>query len=84
MTTITTCLGLAPLALGLGGKSRIWSPFATSFVWGLAFSMVITLFVIPAGYCIAYDAAAAVRRWRGGALPEADPDSDDATVSSPT
>ncbi|MEY3037938.1 MAG: hypothetical protein RL143_505, partial [Pseudomonadota bacterium] len=35
---------------GLGGKSLIWGPVATSIVWGLGFSSVLTLFVIPLIY----------------------------------
>ncbi|MFQ5489901.1 MAG: efflux RND transporter permease subunit [Phycisphaerae bacterium] len=70
MTTITTCLGLAPLALGLGGKSRIWSPFASSFVWGLTFATLITLFVVPAGFYIIHDAREWVRRLRGAPHPD--------------
>jgi HAE1 family hydrophobic/amphiphilic exporter-1 len=58
MTTITTVLGLAPLALGLGGRSSIWSPFAASFVWGLTFSTIITLLIVPAAYAIAHDVTA--------------------------
>jgi multidrug efflux pump subunit AcrB len=70
MTTITTCLGLAPLALGLGGTSRIWSPFASSFVWGLAFATLITLYVVPAAYCVAHDVAAALQRLRSQSVPD--------------
>ncbi|MFQ5414830.1 MAG: efflux RND transporter permease subunit [Phycisphaerae bacterium] len=55
MTTVTTVVGLAPLALGLGGRSKIWSPFASSFAWGLAFSTVITMLYIPAVYHIIKD-----------------------------
>ncbi len=66
LTTITTVFGLLPLAVGLGGKSRIWSPFASSFVWGLTFATIVTLFIVPAVYCIVQDA---VRLFRG---PETD------------
>ena len=62
LTTITTVLGLAPLALGLGGRSRIWSPFASSFAWGLAFSTLVTLLLVPAVYCITQDVAGLFRR----------------------
>ena len=48
-------LALLPLAIGLGGTSRIWSPFASSFAWGLAFATVVTLFLVPALYCIVHD-----------------------------
>lgn len=50
MTTATTIAGLFSLAVGLGGKSLLWGPVAASIVWGLAFSAVLTLFVIPTLY----------------------------------
>ncbi len=55
LTTITTVLGLLPLALGLGGKSITWTPMATAFSWGLTFATLLTLFVIPAEYLILDD-----------------------------
>ena len=70
LTTVTTVLGLLPLAMGWGGRSKIWSPFASSFVWGLAFSTVLTLVVIPALYHIAWDAVNYVRTRRG--VPQED------------
>lgn len=62
LTTITTVLGLMPLAIGLGGKSETWSPFASSFAWGLAFSTLVTLFIVPAAYCIVQDMTCLFRR----------------------
>ncbi len=50
MTTFTTIAGLFSLAIGLGGKSLLWGPVAASIVWGLAFSSLLTLFVIPTLY----------------------------------
>ena len=50
MTTGTTIAGLFSLAFGLAGKSLLWGPVAASIVWGLAFSSVLTLFVIPVLY----------------------------------
>jgi multidrug efflux pump subunit AcrB len=50
MTTATTIAGLSSLAFGFGGKSLLWGPVAASIVWGLAFSAVLTLFVIPVIY----------------------------------
>ena len=47
ITALTTVAGLFSLATGLGGKSLMWGPVATSIVWGLAFSTVLTLFVVP-------------------------------------
>ncbi|MGJ8692201.1 MAG: efflux RND transporter permease subunit [Thalassotalea sp.] len=50
ITTLTTVAGLFSLASGLGGSSLIWSPVATSIVWGLMCSSFLTLFAIPALY----------------------------------
>jgi multidrug efflux pump subunit AcrB len=50
ITSTTTIAGLFSLAVGLGGKSLIWGPVASSIVWGLGFSTVLTLFVVPLLY----------------------------------
>ena len=50
ITTSTTIAGLFSLAIGLGGESLMWGPVATAIVWGLAFSTILTLFVIPLLY----------------------------------
>ena len=50
MTTTTTIAGLFSLAVGLGGKSLIWGPVASSIVAGLVVASVLTLFIIPTLY----------------------------------
>lgn len=50
MTTVTTIAGLFSLAAGLGGQSLLWGPVASSIVFGLAFSSLLTLFMIPVLY----------------------------------
>ena len=50
ITSLTTIAGLFSLATGLGGKSLIWGPVATAIVWGLAFSTILTLVVVPLLY----------------------------------
>ena len=70
MTTGTTIAGLFSLAFGLAGKSLLWGPVAASIVWGLAFSTVLTLFVIPVLYRFFMHRRPAGRRrwpWRRGA-----------------
>ncbi|MEX2353079.1 MAG: efflux RND transporter permease subunit, partial [Gammaproteobacteria bacterium] len=47
ITSLTTIGGLFSLATGLAGHSLIWGPVATAIVWGLAFSTVLTLIVVP-------------------------------------
>lgn len=53
ITSVTTIGGLFSLASGLAGKSLLWGPVAASIVWGLSFSTVLTLFVIPLLYWMA-------------------------------
>jgi multidrug efflux pump subunit AcrB len=50
MTTGTTIAGLFSLAIGLGGKSLLWGPVASSIVAGLGVASTLTLFVIPTLY----------------------------------
>ncbi|HCZ15150.1 MAG TPA: AcrB/AcrD/AcrF family protein [Candidatus Accumulibacter sp.] len=50
ITTTTTIGGLFSLAFGIGGKSLLWGPVASSIVWGLTFSTVLTLFAVPLLY----------------------------------
>jgi multidrug efflux pump subunit AcrB len=53
ITSVTTIGGLFSLAFGLAGSSLLWGPVAQSIVWGLTFSTVLTLFVIPLLYWMA-------------------------------
>ena len=50
MTTITTVLGLLPLALGLGAGAEIRAPLAIAIVGGLLGATVLTLLVVPVLY----------------------------------
>ena len=50
ITSLTTIAGLFSLATGLAGHSLIWGPVATAIVWGLGFSTLLTLLVIPLLY----------------------------------
>jgi HAE1 family hydrophobic/amphiphilic exporter-1 len=52
MTTLTTILGLLPLALGIGEGSDAQAPLARSVVGGLTASTMITLLLIPAVYSL--------------------------------
>jgi len=55
LTSITTILGVLPLAMGWGGASVSWGPMAASLAWGLAFATILTLFIIPALFSIVDD-----------------------------
>ncbi|MEM1261533.1 MAG: efflux RND transporter permease subunit [Pseudomonadota bacterium] len=50
MTTLTTVAGLFSLAVGLGGKSFVWGPVASSIVAGLLVASTLTLFMVPVLY----------------------------------
>ncbi|MDH5423768.1 MAG: efflux RND transporter permease subunit [Gammaproteobacteria bacterium] len=50
MTTLTTVIGMTPLALGLGEGSEMLQPLAIVTVYGLSFSMLVSLLLLPAFY----------------------------------
>jgi multidrug efflux pump subunit AcrB len=54
LTSVTTIAGLLPTALGLGGRSVVWGPMASTIIFGLIFSTFTALLVIPAMYGIFY------------------------------
>ncbi|HLE56010.1 MAG TPA: efflux RND transporter permease subunit, partial [Rhodothermia bacterium] len=54
MTTLTTIMGLLPLAIGLGAGTEIQAPLARVVIGGLAASTLITLVLIPTVYVSAY------------------------------
>ncbi|MEZ6086269.1 MAG: efflux RND transporter permease subunit [Phycisphaerae bacterium] len=70
LTTITTVVGLAPMAFGVGGYSKIWSPFAMSMCWGITFATILTLGAVPALYYIVEDVKAFLARILGRTLPD--------------
>ena len=47
MTTLTTVLGMVPMAVGNGVGSEMWNSLGTAVAWGLSFSTLVTLFLIP-------------------------------------
>ncbi len=47
LTTLTTTLGLLPMAIGFPSYSLIWGTMASTFVTGLAAATTLTLFIIP-------------------------------------
>lgn len=52
MTTLTTILGMVPMAIGSGEGSEIWKPMGIAVIGGLTFSTVLTLIVVPVMYSL--------------------------------
>ena len=52
MTTLTTVIGMLPLAFGRGEGSEMWHSLGMTVAWGLTFSTIVTLVLIPTIYCI--------------------------------
>jgi HAE1 family hydrophobic/amphiphilic exporter-1 len=59
MTTLTTALGLLPMALGLGEGAEIRTPMAVTVIGGLLVSTALTLIVVPVVYTLIDRRAAA-------------------------
>lgn len=52
MTTLTTVLGMIPMAIGTGEGAEMWNSMGMTVAWGLSISTVVTLILIPVMYCI--------------------------------
>ena len=52
MTSMTTILGMVPMAVGTGVGSEMWRPMGTAVIGGLAMSTVMTLLFVPTMYTI--------------------------------
>ena len=52
MTTLTTILGMVPMALDQGEGSEMWRPLGVSVIGGLTISTVLTLVLVPSLYCM--------------------------------
>jgi HAE1 family hydrophobic/amphiphilic exporter-1 len=52
MTTLTTALGLLPMAIGIGEGSEVRTPMAITVIGGLIVSTLLTLVVIPVVYSL--------------------------------
>lgn len=50
MTSLTTILGMLPLALSTGEGAEVWRPMGIAVIGGLTFSTLLTLLIIPAVY----------------------------------
>lgn len=63
ITSITTVLGLFPLALGLGEGSEFLQPLGVVVFFGLSLATLLTLFIIPCFYTLLHDLFAG--KWIG-------------------
>jgi HAE1 family hydrophobic/amphiphilic exporter-1 len=52
MTTVTTVLGLTPMALGLGRGADLRAPLAIAVIGGLIVATLLTLIVVPVVYSL--------------------------------
>lgn len=52
MTSLTTILGMVPMAIGSGEGAEIWRPMGISVIGGLTMSTLLTLLFVPVMYCV--------------------------------
>jgi len=54
MTSLATIIGLLPMALKMGEGSESYAPLARVLIGGLTVSVLLTIFLVPAGFYLAY------------------------------
>ncbi|WP_263357280.1 efflux RND transporter permease subunit [Acidicapsa ligni] len=54
MTSLATLIGLLPMALKLGEGSESYAPLAQALIGGLTISVLLTVFLVPAGFYLVY------------------------------
>jgi len=54
MTSLATLIGLIPMAAKLGTGTEAYAPLARAIVGGLAVSVVLTMFIVPAAYLVVH------------------------------
>ena len=64
MTTLTTILGMVPMAVSTGQGAEMWRPLGISIIGGLTISTIITLIVVPAVYCAFQGPAIQMARYK--------------------
>ncbi|MDH5590444.1 MAG: efflux RND transporter permease subunit, partial [Gemmatimonadota bacterium] len=74
MTTVTTVLGLFPMALGLGRGSDLRAPLAIAVIGGLTVATALTLVVVP----VVYQGVERARQWAWGSPGEGPGEAGDA------
>ncbi len=74
MTTVTTVLGLTPMALGIGRGADLRAPLAIAVIGGLLTATVLTLIVVPVAYDMVESARGRVLGLAAGAGSGSAPD----------
>ncbi|MFQ5510479.1 MAG: efflux RND transporter permease subunit [Candidatus Krumholzibacteriia bacterium] len=64
LTTVTTVVGLLPLAYGIGGSDPFMAPMALALGYGILFASPLTLGIVPSLYVISDDVRRLFRRRR--------------------
>lgn len=54
MTSLATIIGLIPMAMKLGTGSEAYAPLARAIIGGMTVSLILTIFIVPAAYKLAY------------------------------
>jgi len=54
MTSLATIIGMIPMALKMGTGSEQYAPMAVAIIGGLTTSVILTVFIVPAGYLLVY------------------------------
>ena len=70
MTTVTTLLGMMPMALGIGEGSELQAPLARVIIGGLLSSTLVTLVVVPVVYTLFEEGLQGLRRRPKQPLPQ--------------
>ncbi|MBK9241562.1 MAG: efflux RND transporter permease subunit [Acidobacteria bacterium] len=70
MTTLTTTLGLVPMALALGEGGELQAPLARVVIGGLTASTLVTLVLVPTVYTLFEEGFAGLRRGAAHSTPE--------------
>jgi HAE1 family hydrophobic/amphiphilic exporter-1 len=70
MTTLTTILGLVPMALGIGEGAELQAPLARVVIGGLVTSTLVTLVLVPSVYTLFEEGLTGLRRGAAHSNPE--------------
>jgi len=70
LTSVTTFFGLAPIMLERSTDAQFLMPTVVALAWGVFFALFVTLFFVPAMYCVGADIARFYRwAWTGVKQP---------------